>query len=421
MVGAVLDIKYPKNLEISDRLANKVLMAHSIAQDNRQEDFLELELEGQVVFSYWRYMDEHRGYELALLLMNTSERVRQQYYKTKFLKFATEVLTIPAGDPRKDFFFKHVHQFFIETQLGKLVILGREATGKTSIKQVVFEGRDPRELLENPLKATPGLAPSVYSWLDLELGVFDTAGQRIQEYFDEGNQQNKVFALADVVIYLFDYPMWEDEFETISKDVTTIYDIIEKSGEKSSLILFCHKIDLIDKDVRKERIKRIAEEINSKFGLKTYFTSIYPEYIYELYSAIYEILGQLSGESAALKEVMDSKIADLLNTMMFITNEHNSIVAQTMSPDFDFSLINYMHNLVANINDLFEEMDASNKIKNFMLTTFNNFNVMMQNLELSGYQLKNIVCISGELNTNKLIWTVGEITREIIKKLKSFS
>ena len=420
MVGAVLDIKYPETLEISERLANKVLMAHSIAQDDRKEDFLELELEGQIVLSYWRYMDEHRGYELALLLMSTEERARQQYFKTKFLKFAMEVLSRPKGDKRSKFFFDNVNQFFIESHLGKLVILGREASGKSSIKSVIFEGKDPRELLTTPLKATPVLTPSVYSWLDLELGVFDTAGQRIREYLEEGKKQSQTFAKADIVIYLFDFPRWNEDNEVIFRDITSIANVIEENKEKSEIVLFCHKIDLIEDAILEEKIEEIKSKLSKQFDYTIYFTSICPDFLYDLYSTIYEILGKLSKESAMLKEVMDEKIHDLSNTMFFITNEHNNIVAQTMTPDFDISLINYMHNLVANINDLFEEIDADNKIKNFMLTTVNDFNVIMQHLELPGYELKNIVSISGDLTTNKLIWEVGEVTRAIIKKLRSY-
>jgi GTPase SAR1 family protein len=411
-------MKYPDSLVISDRLANKVLMAHSIAQDDRTEDFLELELEGVIVFSYWRYMDEVRGYELVILLMGTQERARQQYYKAKFLTYAGEVLTRPVGEGRRQYFLENIKQFFLESKQGKILILGREAAGKTSIKRVIFEGKDPSELLNNPLKATTGLAPSIYSWLDLELGVFDTAGQRINEYLESGTQQLKAFASADIVIYVFDTTIWFENNEIIFKDINTISEIMKEEPDDSKLILFCHKIDLLEDASRRQKINEIKEKVENQLGVEIFFTSIYPDLIYELYTAVYSILSLLSKESSIIKEILEEKMSGLSKTMFFITNEYNNIVVQTMTPDFEFTLINYMHNLIANINQLFETMNANDKINHLILTTSDEFSVIMKHLEVTEFKLKNIVCISESLKPNTLIWTMGEISRAISKQLK---
>ena len=159
-------------------------------------------------------------------------------------------------------------------------------------------------------------------------------------------------------------------------------------------------------------------EIKSRQNLEVFFTSIHPDLIYGLYTAFHEILSKISKESSMLREILEEKIRECFNTLFFITNEMDNIVVQTMTPDFQFNLINYSHNLIARINQLFEEMKANDKIDHFMLSTFDQFNIVMKNLELSDYGLKNLVCISGTLAANKLIWTMGDVSMQITKKIR---
>lgn len=421
-MGIVLDIKYPESFELTENFVNKILITHAIDQDEvtpRSEDFVEIEMKDKTVFSYWRNLTEARGYELVIMILQKGEKVRHPNFKSQFIDFAKETLNFPQGENRREYFFGKVKKFFLEPKIGKLLLLGHAGTGKTSIKQVIFEGKEPNDLLANPLRPTTSLSPSVYSWLELELGLFDTVGQKFNEYLVSGKRQIQAFARANFIVYVFDYMMWIERNEVIFDDIKIILKIVDKGEDNSELILFLHKTDLIEEEKREEEIKIIEEEIKERHNLRIFFTSIYPNLIYDLYTAFHEILSNISRESSILREILDEKIKEHSKTLFFITNEMDNIVVQTMTPDFHFNLINYSHNLIARINQLFEEMKANDKIEHLMLSTFDEFNIIMKNLELSDYGLKNLVCISGTLAANKLIWAMGDVSRLVTKKIKS--
>ncbi|MCK4380178.1 MAG: 50S ribosome-binding GTPase, partial [Candidatus Lokiarchaeota archaeon] len=61
----------------------------------------------------------------------------------------------------------------------KITLIGRAGVGKTSIIKVMFEGENPKDLINNPLEPTRGIIPKIYSWMDIELSIFDTSGQEL--------------------------------------------------------------------------------------------------------------------------------------------------------------------------------------------------------------------------------------------------
>ena len=76
-------------------------------------------------------------------------------------------------------------------------------------------------------------------------------------YLKDGKLQDKVFAKTDKVIYLFDHSMWVNQNQLVIEDINVISDIIKQSSDGSELILFFHKIDLIDETIREEETKKI--------------------------------------------------------------------------------------------------------------------------------------------------------------------
>ena len=104
--------------------------------------------------------------------------------------------------------------------------------------------------------------------------------------------------------------------------------------------------------------------------------------------------------------------------MFFITNQNDNIVAQTMTSDFNINYIMNSHHLVSQLNQTLEGMNENDQIKNLILQTINNISINMNNLNLSEFDLKNLICISETLSSNKLIWKAGEILRELTRKVK---
>ncbi len=290
----------------------------------------------------------------------------------------------------------------------KILLLGRPGTGKTSIKKVIFEGESPKTLIANPLEPTFGLIPKKYSWLDLDLGVFDSSGQELDHLLQTEENQTLSFESADAIIYMFDFNNWNNQQNLITNDITNINQIIELNYPKSRFFLFYHKIDLLPKDECEKEIEKIKENfyINKK-GI--FFTSIFPDLLYTIYNAFYQILSKFSEETKNLKEIIDDRIKTLTNTMCFVTNKFNSIVVQGITKDFDINLINNAHILPCIINQAFEEIYKDDKIEHVIVSSANNLNFIIKSFRTTKFDLKNIVILSQTLTANKLIWLIGEI------------
>jgi len=408
-MGPVLEIKHPENLDLSQNLINKIYMTHAYRQENQNEELMEINLENKIILSYCDMSKVAKfGYEIIILIVHEKENIHLKNLKSKLFEFAREVLNKPKIE-RNKYFFENLDLFFKETVKKKILLVGRAATGKSSIKQVIFEGKMPQELLSNPLEPTRGLTPSIYSWLDLDLGIFDSAGQELDYLLDNKNEQTFAFENTDIIIYMFDYLAWIENSETILKEIEKISRIIKQESYIAKIVLFLHKIDLMNEQNREQNIKNIQQEIKEQLNLQIYFTSLYPNLIYNTYNAFYEILSNFSKETIYFKEVLDEKIKDNSKSMCFITNQNSSIVVQTMSNDFNFKLINQIHRLIAQFDQSFEDMSINDNIDYMILSSLKNFNIIMKFLNLSNYNLKNLILISETISINQLIEFCEEI------------
>ena len=127
-------------------------------------------------------------------------------------------------------------------------------------------------------------------------------------------------------------------------------------------------------------------------------------------------MSNFSKETSYFKETLDEKIKDRSKSMCFITNQNSSIVVQTMSNDFNFKLINQIHRLIAQFDQSFEDMSINDNIDYMILSSLKNFNIIMKFLNLSNYDLKNLILISETISINQLI----EFCEEIKSTLNSY-
>lgn len=285
------------------------------------------------------------------------------------------------------------------------MILGRAGSGKSSLKKVIFEGKNPKDLIFNPLEPTRGITPSVYSWLDLNLGFFDTSGQELNNLLKDERELRFSFENASILIYLFDYPTWMGQKLEIIEEIKKILKIIEIKSYDVEIILFFHKIDLLYEYVKEpdQLISKIKKLIENEFNLQLFFTSIYPNYLYSTHNAFCEILCMLSPESTFLKNILEEKIKDFPNTMAFITNKHHSIVAQSISKDFNFRIINHIHNLTAQFNQSFLDMVENDNINYFLMSSYKGFTVIMKHLNLPKFDISKMICVSQTLSNEKIV------------------
>jgi len=405
-LGLVTNFKYPKHLDLTPDLMNKIRMAHSLSE-SKGEELFEHEFNNQIIISY---CDKTRlkkyGLEISILIVHQKEKITISYLKTKLNSFSQSAYKL-SRSARNDYIIKKLELFFRQTTEKKLLILGRGGTGKTTIKKVVFEGKEPRELIINPLEPTRGITPSVYTWLDLDLGFFDSSGQEFDNILDNENEMTLAFENSSIVIYIFDYPSWNDNHQNVMDDIKKIMGILIIHSYNAQLIIFAHKIDLLKNNQSQETQDRfnaeVEKKIKKKLNLPLYITSIYPEYIYSVFNAFCEILSMITPESEVLRDLLIDKIQNYSKTMGFITNKTNSIVAQYISNDFDVKLINPFHNLLAQFNQSFLDMVENDNINYFLMSSYKGLTIIMKHLDLPDYYISKIVCVSETLSNENLI------------------
>ncbi len=404
ILGPVIDFKYPKDLSLSNNLISKIIMSHSL-NEKTIEELLEFESNEKIIISYCdksKFKDS--GFKGLILILHQREKIKLFDLKSKLSKFAQSVLDQPK-ELQNEYILANIEQFFKKASERKVLILGRAGTGKTSIKQVIFEGKNPNDLLYNPLDPTRGLSPSVYSWMELKLGFFDSSGQELDSLLNNDNERSIAFENTSIILYVFDYSSWNYQQKEIVEEIKKIMKIIEENSYKAQLILLSHKIDLIRNYSKKleDEIHNIKTIIKQELDLPLYFTSIHPQFIYFLYDTFCEILGMLSTESKYLKDLLDEKIAEFSQTIAFITNKNQGIVAQSISEDFDFNLINHVHKLTAQFNQSFLDMVENDNINYFLMSSYKGLIIIMKHLDLPEFNISKIVCVSQTLSNEKIV------------------
>ena len=161
-IGAIIEYKHPKSLDISNEMINKIYMAHTADESDETDTYItELEIKEKVILSY---CDKSRiskvGYEILFIISDERERIDLFGLKNKLMEFSQKLFQVPKLE-RKEYIKKNLDTFFPKTQERKILLLGRAGIGKTSIKELIFKGKEPKELIYNPLSPTRGLSPSI--------------------------------------------------------------------------------------------------------------------------------------------------------------------------------------------------------------------------------------------------------------------
>ena len=305
----------------------------------------------------------------------------------------------------------------------KITLIGRAGVGKTSILKALFEGETSKDLIENPLKPTRGMIPKIYSWMDVELSIFDTSGQELPFLLEDEDEQRIAFDEADIVIYVLDYPNWINLSQEIINELNKVFEMLKTKNLENSLVLIFHKIDLIRQQTsfNYQLMKNgIKERLNLPKNIPLYLTSISPELDFTSFNAFSEILSRLSRDSNSLKFIIDENINRLSESICFITNKENFIIIQSMTQDFNTDLIYKLYILVSyyirsiSINSDFENIIHS------IDSTNHSISLIVGNLENLNPNLKNLVLISDLKNKDNLLMVKEKVKAEI-KKYFDFS
>lgn len=160
----------------------------------------------------------------------------------------------------------------------KVLFIGLSQSGKTSIIQVVFEGREPEQTEQ--LQATVRFSRRKVEFSDMTIFIFDVGGQTpyLEEIFE--TQKTNVFSNVKVLFYVVDSANFGTFHTSQSYFMRTIRTIHELNKDTKICIL-AHKMDLIPDAERNSTIQSISEifSLDKLEGVKIFQTSIYEDSI----------------------------------------------------------------------------------------------------------------------------------------------
>lgn len=160
----------------------------------------------------------------------------------------------------------------------KVVLVGPQEVGKSTLRKWIFEGDSVIKLLENPLEATFGVENYSYNLLKNDIGVFDLAGQENDRWFEENTD---VFNESDLILNVLDARFAP---KILADKIDLALKVETQQAPQSLLFFLIHKIDLIDSK-QLEKIKKTLKDKN----IDIFYTSIKLDYLPSTIESFVEI------------------------------------------------------------------------------------------------------------------------------------
>lgn len=189
------------------------------------------------------------------------------------------------------------------TPLQKVILMGLVEAGKTSIRSVVFEGKDARELVD--YEATVNYFRSIKSVIGTSFQIFDCGGQ--ESFINKFIGDQAEFIFSDVKILV-----WAVDISNASQVSTSKFYFEQAASRLAEYSpgakIFClfHKIDLIAPDLRPELLQTMEHFFNPPISIETHYagTSIYDQSIFKTIGEIIRLLISASSKAKTLTELL---------------------------------------------------------------------------------------------------------------------
>jgi len=338
-------------------------MSHSISRELTPE-IIELRMEEKIYLSFCpRDKIPTIGYAMVFLVISSSEENSIHEYKEKMNIFGRDLFN-SSGLEKLQHFTSFGQELFRKRTNRKIILVGKSAVGKTSIKKFFFESASAEHLLNSPIEPTYGLVHYTYEWMDLDLGIADLAGQEIEQFLD-GTYFTDLdpFDQVDLVLYVFDPHYWRDNSKLIVEHIEKIQGIVQKKKIDAKIYVFCHKIDLIDEKAfssfKNEIMYTLPEEVQDHL----IFTSIHSKYLHQLVRGMQKVIGTMSPHTNDMEEVIYESIKALTKTSVIIFKK-NFILLQVSSEDATFINFQILKEFIVMAKSLVEQFGK----KQFELT-----------------------------------------------------
>ncbi|MFW9779431.1 MAG: ADP-ribosylation factor-like protein [Candidatus Heimdallarchaeota archaeon] len=209
---------------------------------------------------------------------------------------------------------------FSRTQ--KVLLMGLGASGKSSIRAVVFEGKTPDDVKD--YHATINYTRSTKNIINTAFQIFDCGGQESFLSVFVGEQAEFIFTDVEILVWVVDV----SDFDQVSTSKFYFTHAINKLNEYSPrAVAFCllHKTDLLLPHMKDEVTETLKEYFvppkNSKIQIRHYNTSIFE-------NSIFRAIGDLI-QTIILKKAGGGDISQTIQQFIEMNKELSGITVYT--------------------------------------------------------------------------------------------
>ena len=228
----------------------------------------------------------------------------------------------------------------------KIILLGLSQAGKTSIRDVVFEGKAPEETKD--YAATLNYERQIEQVADEPITVMDLGGQEVFLKRFLSSMSSFIFSNVAVLVYICDIATPDKFPASLKAFVEGASRLEEMSDVQPAIYILLHKTDLMhDLTQRAERMEFLMEMFQDAVATKnlTFLqTSIYDNSIHEAFKRITAEASEIIPEAEVVEKEEDLEaikrrlrlrpVQQILHTLMFMNRLDEVLLLSLDDPDF---------------------------------------------------------------------------------------
>ncbi|MHA1977982.1 MAG: ADP-ribosylation factor-like protein [Candidatus Hodarchaeales archaeon] len=171
----------------------------------------------------------------------------------------------------------------------KVLFMGLGASGKSSIRSVAFEGKNPEEVQD--YQATINYVRSTKNFIDSSFQIFDCGGQETFISSFIGDQAEFIFSNVSIFIWVVDMSNYEQLSTSKFYFDHGISRMNEYSPDGTVFCLF-HKRDLVLPEMQDQTFETMKTffELSSPFEIQFRTTSIFDRSVYQIIGEMLQTL-----------------------------------------------------------------------------------------------------------------------------------
>ncbi len=254
----------------------------------------------------------------------------------------------------------------------KIILLGLSQAGKTSIRDVVFEGKAPEETQN--YAATLNYERQIEQVADEPITVMDLGGQEVFLKRFLSSMSSFIFSNVAVLVFICDIATPEKFPASLKAFTEGVTRLEEMSDVQPAIYVLLHKTDLLpDLTQRTERMEFLMEMYQDAAATKSITflqTSIYDNSIHEAFKRITAEASEVIPEAETIEKEEDLEaiqqrlrlrpIQQVLHTLKFMNRLDEVLLMSLDDPNFKINASDLEDNEIQHILTL---LDKSNDLR----------------------------------------------------------